>query len=93
MYEIVTIGVGEQANHIGSHFWNTQESYFTYDSNDQTPSVNHDVNFRQGIAPDGSDTYLPRTLIYDYKDSFGTLRSDNGLYQLQDHAQASAEQW
>lgn len=26
MHEIVTLQLGEQANHVGSHFWNTQVS-------------------------------------------------------------------
>lgn len=36
-----------------------------------------------GIAPDGSDTFTPRTLIYDHKSSFGTLRQINALYEIQ----------
>ena len=45
--------------------------------------MDHDVSFRPGIGADGSDTYTPRTLIYDLKGGFGTLRRENALYELQ----------
>lgn len=59
-----------------------QESYFTYAGEDASP-VDHDISFRPGIGADGSETYTPRTLIYDLKGAFGTLRRENALYQLQ----------
>jgi hypothetical protein len=59
-----------------------QESYFTYAGQEDSP-VDHDVSFRPGIGADGSDTYTPRTLIYDLKGGFGTLRRESALYQLQ----------
>ena len=30
---------------------------------------------------DGQDTYTPRTLIYDFKSGFGTLKHMNALYE------------
>lgn len=45
--------------------------------------MDHDVSFRAGIGADGTDTYTPRTLIYDLKGAFGTLRRENALYELQ----------
>lgn len=45
--------------------------------------MDHDISFRPGIGADGSDTYTPRTLIYDLKGAFGTLRRENALYELQ----------
>lgn len=59
-----------------------QESYFTYAGQDDSP-VDHDISFRPGLGADGSDTYTPRTLIYDLKGAFGTLRRENALYELQ----------
>jgi hypothetical protein len=73
---------GQQANYVGTHYWNTQESYFTYGDEEQSP-VDHDISFRAGLAADGSDTYTPRTVIYDLKGAFGTLRRENALYELQ----------
>lgn len=82
MHEIITLQFGQQANYLGTHYWNIQESYFTYGEQDDSP-VDHDVSFRPGIGVDGSDTYTPRTLIYDLKGGFGTLRRENALYEMQ----------
>lgn len=56
--------------------------------------MNHDISFRPGVGADGTETYTPRTLIYDLKGAFGTLRRENALYQLdqQEHP-ASQGQW
>ena len=58
MKEILYIQAGNVSNHIGTHFWNTQESYFTYgDDQDDfvTESlVNHDVSFREGLSTQAS---------------------------------------
>ncbi|KAL6157255.1 mtDNA inheritance [Exserohilum turcicum] len=83
MHEIVTLQFGTQSNYLGSHFWNTQESYFTYPPEEESP-VNHDILFRPGLAPDGSDTFTPRTLIYDLKGAFGSMRKINALYEAED---------
>ncbi|KAK0935643.1 mtDNA inheritance, partitioning of the mitochondrial organelle [Friedmanniomyces endolithicus] len=88
MHEVVTLQFGQQANYIGTHYWNTQESYFTYSGQEESP-VNHDISFRAGIGGNGDDTYSPRTLIYDLKGAFGTLRRENALYQLQQEEQPS----
>lgn len=60
-----------------------QESYFTYAENQESP-VNHDVHWRPGIGADGSETYTPRTVIYDLKGGFGSLRKLNALYEVVD---------
>ena len=83
MHEIVTVQAGEAANYLGTHFWNAQESYFTY-SAQQEPPVDHNIHFRPGIGTDGSETFTPRVLIYDFKNSFGTLRKLNEPYQTED---------
>ncbi|RMD40614.1 hypothetical protein DV735_g4519, partial [Chaetothyriales sp. CBS 134920] len=58
------------------------ESYFTYTGQEESP-VNHDVHFRAGQTPKGEDTYTPRTVIYDLKGGFGTLRKINALYEVE----------
>jgi hypothetical protein len=82
MREIVTLQLGQRANYLATHFWNAQESYFTYSEHDD-PLVDHDVHFRPGVGADGSETYTPRTIIYDLKGGFGTLRKFNALYDIQ----------
>lgn len=48
MKEILYIQAGPFANFVGTHFWNTQESYFTYEDG-QDPAVFHDRSFREGL--------------------------------------------
>lgn len=60
MKEILYIQAGSLANYIGTHYWNTQESYFTYDE-DSDPIVNHDISFREGSTPKVCTLqYVPR---------------------------------
>ncbi|KZT58206.1 tubulin nucleotide-binding domain-like protein [Calocera cornea HHB12733] len=87
MHEIIYIQSGTYANYIGQHFWNAQESYFDFsedpeDADEQRrPDVNHDVSFREGLGTDGTPTYLPRVLIFDTKDAFGSLPKYNAMYK------------
>nr|POF03454.1 protein dml1 [Quercus suber] len=92
MHEILTLQFGQQANYVGTHYWNTQESYFTY-SGQEDSIVDHDRSFRPGVGADGQETYTPRTLIYDLKGAFGTLRRENALYGLQHGESVQAEGW
>ncbi|KAL0640182.1 mtDNA inheritance, partitioning of the mitochondrial organelle [Maublancomyces gigas] len=80
MHEIITLQLGHQANYLGTHFWNTQESYFTYTEDATLSPVDHDVHFRPGIGVGGIETYTPRSLIYDLKGGFGSMRKINALY-------------
>jgi hypothetical protein len=61
----------------------SQESYFTYPPEAESP-IDHDILFRPGVAPDGSDTFTPRALIYDLKGAFGSMRKINALYEPED---------
>lgn len=61
----------------------SQESYFTY-SSDEESLVDHDIHFRPGIGADGTETFTPRTLIYDLKGGFGSLRKINALYEIEE---------
>ncbi|KAL2356953.1 tubulin domain-containing protein [Cryomyces antarcticus] len=90
MHEIVTLQFGQQSNYLGTHFWNTQESYFTYAGEPESP-VDHDIHFRPGIGADGSDTFTPRTVIYDLKGAFGTLKRENALYGVQQEKDAARQ--
>ncbi|KAG2135404.1 Misato segment II tubulin-like domain-containing protein [Suillus bovinus] len=72
MREIIYIQAGPFANYAGTHFWNTQESYFTYDDDDE-PIVNHDLSFEEGRNPQNQPTLCPRLLTFDQKSNFGTL--------------------
>ncbi|KAI1861098.1 hypothetical protein JX265_009717 [Neoarthrinium moseri] len=78
MREIITLQLGQQSNYL-----DTQESYFTYGQEEESP-VDHDVHFRPGLGADGTETYMPRTVIYDLKGGFGSMRKINALYEAED---------
>ncbi|KAI3397013.1 hypothetical protein diail_11340 [Diaporthe ilicicola] len=83
MHEVITLQLGQQSNYLATHFWNAQESYFTYAENEES-AVDHDVHWRPGLGADGSETFMPRTVIYDLKGGFGSLKRINALYDIQD---------
>ncbi|KAK7712531.1 mtDNA inheritance, partitioning of the mitochondrial organelle [Diaporthe eres] len=83
MHEIITLQLGQQSNYLATHFWNAQESYFTYGENEDS-AIDHDVHWRPGLGADGSETFMPRTVIYDLKGGFGSLKRINALYDIQD---------
>ncbi|EEH08516.1 misato [Histoplasma capsulatum G186AR] len=85
MHEIITLQLGQRSNYLATHFWNLQESYFTYSTDEESP-VDHDVHFRPGIGADGAETFTPRTVIYDLKGGFGALQKYNALYGLEEAA-------
>ncbi|KAH9922329.1 tubulin nucleotide-binding domain-like protein [Epithele typhae] len=88
MREILYVQAGPLANHVGTHFWNAQESYFTYDDESE-PQVFHDRSFREGLTATGEQTYCPRVLLIDRKSQFGSLPS--GLYGTENDLDAT--QW
>ena len=48
---IITLQLGHYANHVGAHFWNTQEASFVYPGEggaDPDLEINHGVLFREG---------------------------------------------
>ncbi|KAL8773301.1 MAG: hypothetical protein Q9209_001695 [Squamulea sp. 1 TL-2023] len=93
MHEIVTLQLGHRANYLATHFWNAQESYFDYDTSEEPSTIDHDVHFRAGQGPRGEDTYTPRTLIYDLKGGFGSLRKWGGLYDSGDTDTDTQQLW
>ncbi|KAH0562218.1 hypothetical protein GP486_003083 [Trichoglossum hirsutum] len=82
MHEIITLQFGQSSNYLATHFWNTQgkESYFSYEG-EEVP-LNHDIHFRPGIGANGTETFTPRTLVYDLKGGFGSLKKINALYEI-----------
>ena len=92
MHEIITLQLGQRSNYLATHFWNTQESYFTYNEGEES-EVDPNIHFRPGVGTDGSDTFTPRTLIYDLKGGFGTLRQYNALYEAQGETDALQGLW
>jgi hypothetical protein len=61
----------------------TKESYFTYSAENES-ILDHDIHFRPGIGADGSETFTPRTVIYDLKGGFGSMKKINALYEVEE---------
>ncbi|KAJ7868755.1 mtDNA inheritance protein Dml1 [Mycena olivaceomarginata] len=89
MKEILYIQAGEQANYIGTHFWNTQESYFTYEDGEDS-ETDHGISFREGLNQKREPTFCPRLLAFDHKAHFGTLSQANALFGMDDAADGQA---
>ncbi|KAF7969428.1 hypothetical protein HWV62_27377 [Athelia sp. TMB] len=76
MREILYIQAGPLANYTGTHFWNTQEAYFTYGDDGDEPLVDHAISFRETVAGKGEPLLCPRLLVFNRKANFGTLSKD-----------------
>ncbi|KAE9407478.1 tubulin nucleotide-binding domain-like protein [Gymnopus androsaceus JB14] len=79
MREILYVQAGNLANYVGTHFWNTQESYFTYAEDEEEALVVHDTSFREGETSKGDPTYCPRLISFDRKCVFNPLYYASGL--------------
>lgn len=51
MKEIIYIQAGNYANYVGTHFWNTQETYLGEDDTEHSVTHDWDVSFREGLSP------------------------------------------
>lgn len=80
--EILTIQLGHYSNFIGAHWWNIQETNFSYDP-DNPSEINNDVLYREGENLKKQVTYTPRLLLVDLKGAFGYLKEEGSLYDTQ----------
>ncbi|XP_001606064.1 protein misato [Nasonia vitripennis] len=78
--EILTIQLGHYANFVGTHWWNLQETNFSYDP--QNPSeFNPEVLYR--VADVGNKvTSTPRLLLADLKGTLGYLSEEGNYSEL-----------
>ncbi|KAI9725964.1 MAG: mtDNA inheritance, partitioning of the mitochondrial organelle [Chrysothrix sp. TS-e1954] len=88
-HEVVTIQLGEQANFLGSHFWNTQDHYLTQAES----SIDHNVHWKETRDVNRQETCKPRVLIIDFKSKFGKLRKYNELYHDSSQDPSSSNPW
>lgn len=89
MHEIIHISLSAQANHLTSHFYNAQGSYFVFDDSqiNTTSFVDPNGLFRLGLGTDNrTRTFTPRSLIWDMRGGFGALKKSNPLYNYDNHA-------
>lgn len=76
--EILTFALGHYSSHVVTHFYNIQESCFSYNPNFQS-GINHDALFRESSHRSNS-TYTPRLVILDDSEALGFL-SKEGCYK------------
>lgn len=56
--EVITFQFGNYANYVGTHFWNIQESGFTYKPSAVTVEWENDVNVRLNKLLAKIDSYI-----------------------------------
>ncbi|KOX74238.1 Protein misato [Melipona quadrifasciata] len=90
--EILTIQLGHYSNFIGTHWWNIQETNFSYDS-DNPSEINHDVLYREGENLKRQVTYTPRLLLVDLREAVGYLKEQGTLYDTSQSEEAQQSLW
>ncbi|ODV79322.1 tubulin nucleotide-binding domain-like protein [Suhomyces tanzawaensis NRRL Y-17324] len=71
MSEAITISLSQQAGHVTTHLYNTQESHIPYK---KTQPVHHNNSVFLTTSKNGNHTnYAPRSVVYDFKGGFGAL--------------------
>ncbi|XP_013111049.2 protein misato [Stomoxys calcitrans] len=78
--ELLTLQFGNYANYVGAHWWNIQESGFSYDSSDEPSEICHDILYRQGVNHNRQTTFTPRLLLVDLEGSLKHLPREGELY-------------
>ncbi|KAH7401231.1 protein DML1 [Pyrenochaeta sp. MPI-SDFR-AT-0127] len=83
-YQSGNPGMGEDEGEVEEEEMAVIGATAEEDEDDAESPVNHDILFRPGVAPDGSETFTPRALIYDLKGAFGSMKKINALYEHED---------
>ncbi|XP_004519976.1 protein misato [Ceratitis capitata] len=78
--EVIALQFGNYSNYIGTHWWNIQESSFSYNPEDAPSEINHDVLYREGVNLNKQVTYTPRLLLVDLDGSLKHLPREGELY-------------
>lgn len=81
----MTFALGPYSSHVVTHFYNIQESCFSYNPNFQS-GINHDALFRESSHRSKS-TYTPRLVILDDSEALGFL-SREGCYKISENTTA-----
>ncbi|KAJ2040027.1 mtDNA inheritance, partitioning of the mitochondrial organelle [Coemansia sp. RSA 922] len=100
MKEIITLQFGENANYVGTHYWNMQQQQFTEDNGgDSNVHLSMDVFYSeddQGVGQRGR-RYTPRVLVFDKVGNFGSLGQSHHAKEKGDaddiEAEIEAAQW
>lgn len=75
MHEVIHLSLSSTANHLQTHFYNAQETYFVFDDESAKASkVDPQVLFRQGKG------FTPRALIWEMRGGYGAMKGFSGVY-------------
>lgn len=92
MREIIHTSLSAQANHLTSHFYNAQSSYFVFDDSliNTRSFADPNILFRAGVGTDNkTKTFTPRSILWDMRGGFGALKKSNPLYDYDSHKSLS----
>lgn len=74
MPEVINISLSQRANHLSTHFYNSQESQLDYTKSVSKAENDPNVFFKPTLSRDKTTiNYNPRALIWDLKGGFGAL--------------------
>ncbi|XP_015684207.1 protein misato homolog 1 [Protobothrops mucrosquamatus] len=81
--EVVTLQLGHYASSVGAHWWGLQEALFLSNStaSDLDEVIQHEVLFRTGRTLQGRETFTPRLILMDLKESLAALKQEGYLYE------------
>ena len=72
MREVLTVSLGNYANHVNAHYWNFQDELAGIQTG-TAAEVDHEVLFRATEDAAGETAYVPRVVMLDTKGSLGSL--------------------
>ncbi|KAI9501026.1 Tubulin/FtsZ, GTPase domain-containing protein, partial [Coemansia spiralis] len=90
MREIITLQFGENANYVGTHYWNMVQHQNSTETDGQT---NTSVLFSEQSGDRSKQERRPRVLIFDKVDSFGSLGRDALQSAGEDTADQESALW
>ncbi|ODV59873.1 Dml1p [Ascoidea rubescens DSM 1968] len=74
MHEILTLSLSNKANHLATHFFNSQESYLDYTKGASHSITNPNVFLSSNLNRiTNTLDFNPRAILWDFKNAFGSL--------------------
>ncbi|KAJ1950859.1 mtDNA inheritance, partitioning of the mitochondrial organelle, partial [Linderina macrospora] len=86
MHEVITLQFGENANYVGTHYWNMQQQKL------DDPDLSADIMFHETASTRGPTQRTPRVLVFDTSKNFGSLDTGDN-YEEKDNGQQTAASW
>ncbi|CAN6607848.1 protein Dml1p [Trichomonascus vanleenenianus] len=85
MHEVIHLSFSPIGNHLHSHYYNAQETYFVFDEDEaKSSNVDPSVAFHQGTK-----AVSPRALIWDTRHGYGAMKRYNPLFNYDNDAEGN----